>query len=734
MSDERGDLAKQFLETVAPGKEGGGVLESMSVPADRAEALMPTDAPPEHLREDVERAVDKMARGEALAPPENFALEAIIIPDKRPAINIEKGDYAVTHKDWLHLNAAAAKRTIKAAIPAIGRIELPGHPSMPYGGTGFVVGPGLLMTNRHVAEIFCGGLGVRGMVFRSGQRAGIDFKQEAIGGSQFLEVRGIVMIHPYWDMALLKVDGLPAGLAPLKLSITDPDQLKGKDVAVIGYPAFDPRNNAGVQNQVFNGVYNVKRLMPGKLNGRDKITSFGKEVPSAKHDSSTLGGASGSAVVDIASGQIVALHFAGIYLKTNYGVPTADLARDAKVVDAGVNFAGSVPTANGPWGQWWSSTEGVEAAAAPVAPAADGAAGAGAADGDVQRVAVSAAAGDGARWTIPIEVSINVGAAVQASGGAPAAAPPAAGGDGEVTEKAVEPVHEDDYANRKGYDPNFLGIEVPLPTPANLDELAKLDDGGHVIPYHHFSVVMHRPRRLALFTASNVDANPASKQPEPGHKYTRAGLTGLGENDRERWFTDPRLRGLDQLPDKFFEKDQSAFDKGHIVRRDDVAWGASFAEVQAANGDTYHVTNCSPQVAGFNRSNHADNWGALEDLVLKQAKGEKLSVFAGPVLAEGDRRFAGVDETSKVKVQIPDEYWKVVVAEDEGQLKSFAFVLTQDLTTTVLEFQVTAAWAHHMISIADLEEKLGGALTFPDAVRAADQKGKDLGEAVRASL
>ena len=35
------------------------------------------------------------------------------------------------------------------------------------------------------------------------------------------------------------------------------------------------------------------------------------------------------------------------------------------------------------------------------------------------------------------------------------------------------------------------------------------------------------------------------------------------------------------------------------------------------NGDTYHTTNCSPQVAGFNRAaNGEDNWGDLENLVI----------------------------------------------------------------------------------------------------------------------
>ena len=54
------------------------------------------------------------------------------------------------------------------------------------------------------------------------------------------------------------------------------------------------------------------------------------------HDCSTLGGNSGSAVIDVNSGDVVALHFAGEYLKQNYAVPMADLAEDSEVTDAGV--------------------------------------------------------------------------------------------------------------------------------------------------------------------------------------------------------------------------------------------------------------------------------------------------------------------------------------------------------------------------------------------------------------
>src|SRR5262249_52405439 len=134
------------------------------------------------------------------------------------------------------------------------------------------------------------------------------------------------------------------------------------------------------------------------------------------------------------------------------------------------------------------------------------------------------------------------------------------------------------------------------------------------LKYHRFSVVMHRGRRLALFTASNLDWR-ASQRTINGKKPTRSQLSGLADGQIEQWVTDWRIPKEHQLPDLFFTRDNGAFDKGHIVRRDDVAWGKTFEEIQKGNGDTYHTTNCSPQVAGFNQSARGeDNWGDLEVL------------------------------------------------------------------------------------------------------------------------
>ncbi|MFB1488240.1 MULTISPECIES: DNA/RNA non-specific endonuclease [unclassified Thiocapsa] len=191
----------------------------------------------------------------------------------------------------------------------------------------------------------------------------------------------------------------------------------------------------------------------------------------------------------------------------------------------------------------------------------------------------------------------------------------------------------------------LLAASTPLPQPKDQGVVAQTRDGRTELLYRHFTILMHRERRLALVCASNVTAEPDLKEPEPGRDYSRKGLGNLRENDQERWFLDPRLESKYQLPDVFFTKDRKAFDKGHIVRREDVAWGDSYDVVRRANGDTFHVTNCSPQVADFNQSQRGeDNWGDLENQVLANAASERLCVFAGPVLDPADEVFVGTGE------------------------------------------------------------------------------------------
>jgi endonuclease G len=239
-------------------------------------------------------------------------------------------------------------------------------------------------------------------------------------------------------------------------------------------------------------------------------------------------------------------------------------------------------------------------------------------------------------------------------------------------------------------------------------------DGRKIIPYEHFSVVLHKSRRLALFTASNVDGRAAARRPEPGRKYSRNDLTGLADNNQEKWVLDPRVSADFQIPDAFYTRDNGAFDKGHIVRREDVCFGASFAQVRRANGDSFHVTNCSPQRGNYNRSNLGGIWGSLENFIGAQADEERYCIFSGPVLSPRDRRFKGTT------VLIPQRFWKVVCAVKNKKLQVFAFVLEQDLAGVPQEFQVDARWKHSHVKLKALESIIA-LLTFPRAYHIADQ-------------
>jgi endonuclease G len=221
---------------------------------------------------------------------------------------------------------------------------------------------------------------------------------------------------------------------------------------------------------------------------------------------------------------------------------------------------------------------------------------------------------------------------------------------------------------------------------------------------------MHKQRRMALFTASNVDWRAAVRTVD-GRKPSRSQLTGLADGDTEKWVSDPRIPDDHQLPDVFYTKDDGAFDKGHLVRRDDVCWGASFKDMQKANGDTFHVTNCSPQVRGFNQGARGeDNWGDLESLIQREARTERLVVFAGPIFADDDPVFDGRDLGGRVQIGIPRRYWKIVVAKGESGPQAYGFTLTQDLAA--IEFAVPAHWRRHMERVSVIEKSLGGLVSL----------------------
>jgi hypothetical protein len=279
----------------------------------------------------------KLAEGREhdLDAGERFGLRAIVLLEGRPAILIQEGDFLAPPQGWSRL--VDRRERIREVIARCGRVEVNGHFNLDWLGTAFLVAPGTLMTNRHVAQEFCSRDG-DSWRFRPGIATRVDFLRE-LGSAAVLEfeITEAIGIHERHDLALLRVEGASSdGQAlpdPLAVAATEPADLFERDVYVVGYPALDSRRNEPEPiRRIFADVYNVKRLQPGKAVG------YSTEYSAVQHDCSTLGGNSGSPVVDLESNQVIGLHFGGRYGVGNYAVPLWKLADDPLLRQGGLNF------------------------------------------------------------------------------------------------------------------------------------------------------------------------------------------------------------------------------------------------------------------------------------------------------------------------------------------------------------------------------------------------------------
>jgi endonuclease G, mitochondrial len=691
---ERAKRLQAMLKQIAPKND----IESVPrppAPARFTEGLESAAADP------VRTGLQKLAenRVEAVTEQEQNAMEAIVMVHNRPVVFVRGQSYDdITDTPWLSLNRPEVKSRLSSLFPGIGRIELPQNPLIPYGGTGFVVGKGRLMTNRHVAQIFSGGLGMQ-IRYQTGGSA-VDFKRQVdtpdSDRSAYMTVTGVEMIHPYWDMAILKVDGLPDSRM-LRLSTKSPEDLVDHNIIVVGYPARDERNDLAIQDRIFEGKYYVKRLQPGTVRARAKVQSFENTVNALTHDASTLGGNSGSAIIDIDAGEVVALHFGGVYLKANYAVPMYELARDRRVAPV-LNFDGAVASTND-WEASWVSTE-AGSEALKVMPQRNPPKGVPAAPLQSPQPSTGIVmSNQSATFTIPLQITVSIGVPAMAPppqpipGGAAAAAVTAAAA-GEVEAVVVD----QDYSGRPGYDPEFLeSIAVPLPKitkamekdTARVQADAQKHDDPFELAYYHYSVYMNKARRTAWFSAANVDGE---KRPN------------IGSRQGDRWYRDTRILKAEQLGQEAFEP---GIDRGHLTRREDTAWGDDVDSATAANNDTFHFTNCSLQASAFNRGK--DRWQGLEQFLLEQhAKKDKrrMTVITGPLFGPTDPVYK--NDRMDYTVRCPLQFWKVcVLIRENGTPSATAFILGQEEIKDLPGFEEAFDVAATQIKVSDLEERTG---------------------------
>lgn len=224
-----------------------------------------------------------------------------------------------------------------------------------------------------------------------------------------------------------------------------------------------------------------------------------------------------------------------------------------------------------------------------------------------------------------------------------------------------------------GYDPGFLGEEVPLPVAPN----------ARTLDYPRFTVLLDPERRLAAVTAVNIDGARLLDLPRTGE-----------------WRLDPRVDEAEQTGPEVYARND--LDRGHLVRRRDPGWG-TVQEAREATEATFFYTNAAPQAADFNQSKEL--WLGLEDHVLAFAEASdlRLSVLTAPIFADTDPSYRGV--------RLPLRFYKIAAWEGADGLRAAAFVLDQsalvDTKRGALAIDRLGGFRTFQVPVTDVTELTG---------------------------
>lgn len=247
----------------------------------------------------------------------------------------------------------------------------------------------------------------------------------------------------------------------------------------------------------------------------------------------------------------------------------------------------------------------------------------------------------------------------------PEPAPEGLGGAEEITRRPLEL-----FAGASGYRADFLGqhhaVSLPELSQEALREVARLRDSAEVeLKYLNYSIVMHAKRRTAIFAAGNVNGRLLWKNVMDGALPRRP-----------EWTYDPRMEDKYQPDDLIFS---SAMQRGHLFKREDAVQGEDEAALRLADRHSFVITNATPMIANFNNV----EWGDLEDRITRHLEeGHRVSYFAGPIFDVEDKFFnqlkAGVPASKRRKgMRVPTRFWKIVAWVEEDQLLAAGFVLDQ---------------------------------------------------------
>ena len=292
--------------------------------------------------------LDAITRGDEV-PADKLSrtgLEALIALDgSRPAIALRRtsvADQVEEFGQWAD-RIQLLSDIIDQRQKSVGRIDaIPGT----HTGTGFVIGDGLVLTNRHVIE----SLAIPTPTMTSpaswilpGEPT-INFSVDGVDPDHAFLIEEVVFSGDKpigtgvvdmakLDVALLRVCTTNKAATPFPdaLPVTDkPPISKGRRMFVVGYPAMPvvlPKDQNGqtrrdvVQElrRIFGGSYGQKHLSPGLVLEGARALADSPNQWTFTHDATSLGGNSGSCVLSADDEvSVVGLHFAGNWLRANF--------------------------------------------------------------------------------------------------------------------------------------------------------------------------------------------------------------------------------------------------------------------------------------------------------------------------------------------------------------------------------------------------------------------------------
>jgi endonuclease G len=318
----RAELVDRAAELAASAPATGGALEGL-------------DALGQLTAKSVAEGVGLMNEGAWGDPEHPAVLEAIVNRFARPVLLVQDSTFkpavdGFPESQVVTTLLTGARQRLDTAIASVGRVNLANH-RFDWVGTGWVVAPQIVVTNRHVAEYFAaakgGSFALRLASNGKTVKPSIDWRGEYQRPAEsIVGVDEVLWVNPDEkpDIALLHIGAVDGDgtASPKPIPLMTTDEIKatvGNWAAVIGYPARSPYNNLADQQRIFDGIYDVKRLAPGTIMAVSPDGLF-------RHDATTLGGNSGSVVVDLASGMAIGLHFGGIEGDRNEAVQAPVLA------------------------------------------------------------------------------------------------------------------------------------------------------------------------------------------------------------------------------------------------------------------------------------------------------------------------------------------------------------------------------------------------------------------------